>query len=80
MCHRWFANFDWVSIILFACQNKKYIPSAEFSHHISLPNSVSQDALLEYRMEAPYIPEAKDPDQQSSDMDGDVEGFASDFL
>ena len=31
-------------------------------------------------MEAPYIPEAKDPDQQSSDMDGDVEGFASDFL
>ena len=31
-------------------------------------------------MEAPYIPEAKDPDQASSDMDGDVEGFASDFL
>lgn len=43
--------------------------------------SLEQDALLEYRMEAPYIPEEKDPDEiGSSDMDGDVEGFASDFL
>mmetsp|Transcript_37028 Transcript_37028/g.78179 ORF Transcript_37028/g.78179 Transcript_37028/m.78179 type:complete len:787 (-) Transcript_37028:505-2865(-) len=38
------------------------------------------DALLEYRMEAPYLPEEKDPDHMGSDMDGDVEGFASDFL
>ena len=48
-----------------------------------LPNlfHLEQDALLEYRMEAPYIPEEKDPDEiGSSDMDGDVEGFASDFL
>jgi len=51
-----------------------------FSSYLLCQNFVSQDALLEYRMEAPYIPEAKDPDQQNSDMDGDVEGFASDFL
>jgi len=39
------------------------------------------EALLDYRMEAPYIPEEKDPDHHSSaDMDGEVEGFASDFL
>lgn len=51
--------------------------------HVFLTKSISleQDALLEYRMEAPYIPEEKDPDEiGSSDMDGDVEGFASDFL
>ena len=39
------------------------------------------DALLDMRIEAPYIPEEKDPDQiGSADMDGEVEGFASDFL
>eukprot|EP00584_Thalassiosira_punctigera_P025464 CAMPEP_0172547686 /NCGR_PEP_ID=MMETSP1067-20121228/17152_1 /TAXON_ID=265564 ORGANISM="Thalassiosira punctigera, Strain Tpunct2005C2" /NCGR_SAMPLE_ID=MMETSP1067 /ASSEMBLY_ACC=CAM_ASM_000444 /LENGTH=325 /DNA_ID=CAMNT_0013334807 /DNA_START=140 /DNA_END=1118 /DNA_ORIENTATION=+ len=39
------------------------------------------DALLDYRMEAPYVPEEKDPDHyDSGDMDGEVEGFASDFL
>lgn len=41
----------------------------------------AQDALLDGRMEAPYLPEEKDPDQvNSADMDGEVEGFASDFL
>jgi hypothetical protein len=41
-----------------------------------------QDALLDYRMEAPFVPEEKDPDHySSSDMGGEeVEGFASDFL
>ena len=40
-----------------------------------------QDALLDYRMDTPYVPETKDPDHYSSnDMDGEVEGFASDFL
>lgn len=39
------------------------------------------DALLEYRLEAPYIPEEKDPDHHDEEMDGgDVEGFAKDFL
>ena len=61
-------------------ENEKYTPFKLFSTYFLCHNFVSQDALLEYRMEAPYIPEAKDPDQQNSDMDGDVEGFASDFL
>lgn len=40
-----------------------------------------QDALLEYRMDTPYVPEVKDPDHcGENDLDGDVEGFASDFL
>ena len=48
-----------------------------FSTHLC-----TQDALLDYRMEAPYVPEEKDPDHySSSDMnEGEVEGFASDFL
>jgi len=77
MCHRWFADFDWVSSYLM--EMKSILSSPTFSSYLLCHNFV-QDALLEYRMEAPYIPEAKDPDQQNSDMDGDVEGFASDFL
>ncbi len=45
------------------------------------PNCAPQDALLDYRMDTPFVPEVKDPDHYSeSDLDGDVEGFASDFL
>jgi hypothetical protein len=44
-------------------------------------STARQDALLEYRMDAPCLPEVKDPDHYSeSEMDGDVDGFASDFL
>ena len=39
------------------------------------------DALLECRMDAPYLPEERDPDHYSADSMGEeVEGFASDFL
>jgi len=39
------------------------------------------DALLECRLETPFTPEVKDPDDPGdSEMDGDVEGFATDFL
>jgi hypothetical protein len=32
-------------------------------------------------MDTPYVPEVKDPDHcGENDLDGDVEGFASDFL
>jgi hypothetical protein len=32
-------------------------------------------------MDTPFSPEVKDPDHYSeSDLDGEVEGFASDFL
>lgn len=40
-----------------------------------------QDALLEYRMKTPYIPEIRDPDDASNAMDeSETEGFAHDFL
>lgn len=88
MCHRWYANFDWVSkqydcvvpnyhLHLYACLFfVPFCPSPCFSI-----STARQDALLEYRMDAPCLPEVKDPDHYSeSEMDGDVEGFASDFL
>ena len=38
------------------------------------------DALMEYRLRPPYVPEKKDPNRESSASQHDVEGFATDFL
>ena len=44
-------------------------------------SSALQDKLLDYRMEAPCVPEVKDPDYcDENEIDEEVEGFASDFL
>ncbi|KAL7514534.1 hypothetical protein ACHAXN_013333 [Cyclotella atomus] len=39
------------------------------------------DALMEYRMEVPYVPDVKDPDDNSNEIDeGEQEGFATAFF
>eukprot|EP00804_Cyclotella_cryptica_P019212 CCRYP_006112-RE/>CCRYP_006112-RE protein AED:0.03 eAED:0.03 QI:3602/1/0.83/1/0.4/0/6/1380/93 len=39
------------------------------------------DALMEYRMNVPYVPEVRDPDDNSNAMDeGETEGFATAFF
>jgi hypothetical protein len=38
------------------------------------------DALLEYRLKPPYLPELKDPDDNSSMVEEEQEGFATAFF
>jgi hypothetical protein len=36
---------------------------------------------MKYRMEVPYVPDVKDPDDNSNEMDeGEQEGFATAFF
>jgi cGMP-dependent protein kinase len=37
-------------------------------------------ALIEYRLKPPYLPEARDPDDNSSMVDEEQEGFATAFF
>jgi hypothetical protein len=53
---------------------------SDFSAPINPIVMMDQDALLDYRMDAPHIPEVKDPNHSSTCEDEVVEGFASNFL